>query len=120
VNCVKFNKTKCKILHLGWGNPHYQYRLGDEGLESSPAEKDLGVQVDEILDMSHHCVLVAQKANSPLGCIPRSLASRAREGILTLCSTRVRPHLDFCVQLWSPQHRKDMELLERVQRRPQK
>jgi len=46
------------------------------------------------------------------------LASRAREGVLPLDSTLLRPHLESCVQLWSPQHRKDMDGLERGQRRP--
>jgi len=70
--------------------------------------------VDEKLDKSRHLVLSAQKANHILGCIKTSVASRSRKRVLPLYSTLESAHLESCVQLWSPQHRKDMELLEQV------
>jgi len=72
--------------------------------------------VDKKLNMSWQCALAVQKANH----INSSVASRSREGILPLYSALVRPHLESWVQLWSLQHKNDMDVLEWVQRRATK
>ncbi|GAB0177873.1 hypothetical protein GRJ2_000252600 [Grus japonensis] len=119
-NRMKFNKAKYKVVHMGRCNPKHSYRLGGEWIESSPEEKDLGVLMDEKLNMSLQRVLAAQKANHVLGCIKRGVTSRSREVILPLYSALLRPHLECCLQLWGPQYRRDMELLQQVQRRATK
>jgi len=88
----------------------HQYRLGADLLESSSA-------ADDRLTMSQQCALAAKKANGILGCIKKSVASRSREVLLPLYTALMRPHLEYSVQFWATQLKKDGELLERVQRR---
>ncbi|KAJ7415510.1 hypothetical protein BTVI_37861 [Pitangus sulphuratus] len=105
---LKFNKGKYWILQLGWGHPGCLHRLGNEILESSAIERDLGVLVDSKLNMNQQCP-GSQEGQLCPGGIWQSITSWSREGIVPLCSALVWPHLAYCVQFWAPQYKKSIK-----------
>ena len=110
MNLMRFNKAK--VLHVGRGSPRYYTDWAKTPLRAALLEKYLGVLVDKKPDVSQQCTLANGKVSCVLGCIKRGVASREREVVVPLCSALVRPHLDYRVQAWGPQHRKDEEILE--------
>ncbi|KAJ7405409.1 hypothetical protein WISP_139827 [Willisornis vidua] len=116
-NCMRFKKAKCQVLHLGLNNPIQSYKLGRQWLESGLVEKSLGVLVHSQLNMRLKCVQGVRKVKHILVCISNSVASRTRAVIIPQYLALVRLHLECCVQFWAPHDKKDIEVLEQVQRR---
>jgi hypothetical protein len=117
---MQFNVDKCSVIHLGHKNNLYNYKLGDANLKNADKEKDLGVIVSGSGKWSEQCNVAVKKANSTLGIIKRHITSRRKDIIVKLYKTLVRPQLEYCVQAWCPHLRKDIENIERVQRRATK
>ena len=112
-----FNVDKCKVLHIGNRNVQANYMMNGKQLAKVEQEKDLGVVISSDLKPSKQCSEVVKTANKLIGFIGRSFESRTEEIILNLYNALVRPHLEYCVQCWSPYYKKDIDKLEGVQRR---
>ena len=93
------------------------YYLNGEKLQHATVQRDLGVLVHESQKLSLQVQQVIKKANGMLAFIARGMEYKSREVMLQLYRVLVRPHLEYCVQFWSPYLRKDVLALEGVQRR---
>ena len=108
---MKFNADKCKAIRFGKFQRGSNYVMNGQELDWVMEEKDLGVIVDNTLKSSKHCQMVVNKANRMLGMIRRNTSCKTKEVILPLYRALVRPHLEYCVQFWSPSLVKDVNLL---------
>jgi hypothetical protein len=121
---LRFHVGKCKAMHIGHKNPNHVYTMDQEGvainLETIEKEKDLGVWTSNTLKPSQQCVLAAAKATSVLRSVKNSFTCFNKNAFSNIYKTYVRPHLEYCEQAWSPYYKKDIQHLERVQRRATK
>ena len=115
-----FNFGKCKCIHIGHGNVSKEYFMGNTILGTSVKEKDLGVTVSADMTVSEQCGLAAAKGNQILGLIRRNITYMDKTLIMPLYKAIVRPHLEYCIQAWRPYQKKDIDKLERIQRRATK
>lgn len=88
---MKVLKAKYRVLYLGQGNLQYQYRLGDEWIESSSPEKGFGLLVDVKLDINQQCALSAPKANCIQGCMKCVQQVEGCDSLPLLCSYETPP-----------------------------
>ena len=82
--------------------------------------KDLGVTMSANMKVSEQCRIAASKGNQVLGMIRRNITYKDKSLIVPLYKAIVRPHLEYCIQAWSPYLRKDIDMLEKIQRRATK
>ena len=115
-----FNFGKCKCLHTGHRNLNVNYRMGDTVLGTTVKEKDLGGTISADMKVSEQCGIAASKGNQILGLIRRNITYKGKKLIIPLYKAIVRPHLEYCIQAWRPYRKKDIDTLERIQRRATK
>jgi hypothetical protein len=114
---MKFNVDKCKVMYLGHGNSKAKYEIQGKELGEIVEEKDLGVYFDNTWKAGANCFKAAKKGNKILGMIKRTFECRSKSVIVNLYKSLVRPHLEYCIQAWRPHYKKDIDVLEKVQRR---
>ena len=115
-----FNFGKCKCIHIGHGNMDEQYKMGNAVLGRTTQGKDLGVTFSGDMKVSLQCGIAASKGNQILGLIRRTITNKEKQLIVPLYKAIVRPHLEYCIQARRPYRKKDIDKLERIQRRATK
>jgi len=120
---LRFNKANYKVLCWDCGSPHplLQYKLEDVRIEHSPAENNLGITW-WITSWTRARNAPSQSRKPTVSWAAAKVLQPAGQGevILPLYSALVRSHLEYCIQMWNPQSRRDVDLLECVQRRATK
>ena len=100
---LQFNPSKCKVVHIDINNnPKNSYVLNGFNIDVSAHEKDLGVITHNSLLWNEQIRECVSKANRMICWIVRNLVLRDRSVMLAIYKALIRPHLEYCVQLWNP------------------
>jgi len=89
-------------------------------LNATREEKDLGVYIVDSLKPSLQGIKASSKAMSVMRLIKRNFKSVGSEEFSLLYKAYIRPHLEYCIQVWSPYLKKDIKCLKWVQRKAKK
>ena len=112
---MKFNESKCHVIHFGSRNNNYDYHMNGVKLLHVTDERDVGVNISETLKPTKHCTKIVNTAKGILRNISRSFHYRDKNIFLKLYTTYVRCHLEYCTPVWSPHSQSDVDLIESVQ-----
>ena len=119
---LNFNPDKCSSMTISkpHSNSSRQYTINGIALKQVQSERDLGVVIDRNLKFEEHIQTKINKANSIMGIIRRTYTYLDADTFLLLYKSLVRPHLEYCNQIWNPHLLKHIISIENVQRRATK
>ena len=117
---LKFNSSKCKVLHIGKKNPKYSYNIREENtlqkLEESTCEKDLGIMVDPLLHFDTHVTGIVKRARSLSGLIHKTICFKNKDIMVPIFKSIIRPTLEYGNVVWHPSNKKYIDLIEGIQK----
>ena len=114
---MKFNVSKCKVMHFGSSNMEWNYVMNGQMLKVVREEKDLGIMITKDLKVANQCEMAYNRANKMLSLMFRTLEYKTPEVMTCLYKSLVRPHVEYCASAWSPHYSKDKQRLEKIQHR---
>jgi hypothetical protein len=112
---LSLSPTKCCSISLGSG-PSHIFSILDSHIPNVATIVDLGVTIDSSLNFSAHIQKMVKKAKQTSWVTLKCFTSGNRSNLLKAYTTYVRPKLEYCTQIWSPQTKADAFLIERVQK----
>ena len=125
---MSFNYGKCKCMQIGnkSTNMYVPFSLTDPKsnethfIAESTNERDLGIQIKHNLKWDLQCIMAADKANKMLGTLKKTFKFWTKQSTRILYTSYIRPHLEYACQAWNPYLKKDINRIEKIQRRATK